>query len=494
MLLLSAVFAARAREEPRPAHQRSVVSVEVTYQAWDEDRPWAKRAARARTVNAVLVDENHVLTVAHLLDDATFLKLFAFGRPRTGEPRIVHADYGVDLALVELHPDSLDGLEPAPVGERTPTSGVLQTVRWRGQQFESAASRVVRFEVARSVTSRVEHAFLQMRTDIAGGGWSEPVFNDGVLVGMTMSQSDQVSKAIPAEIIRVFLERAGEPGTDSTFPALGAHWQVNRDLALTRFLGQEGEPHGIVVRQIPWGSSACGVLEPMDILVRLDGWDIDAEGFYLHPRLGRLVFTHLLAERYRVGDEVSVTVVREGKEQELSMKLRGYPAALDLTPFRREGPPPFVIVGGLVLRELDGPYMQTWGKEWSRRAPVELRTRYVLMDQTQTPERRRIVLLTSVLPAADNIGYQDLHDEVVERVNGRPIGRIEDVVEALRTPEGDFQVIELAPDSTRRQVVLDATTLEASTAAILSEYRIPAASAPRAVRIPSGGGSCEGDY
>ena len=45
---------------------------------------------------------------------------------------------------------------------------------------------------------------------------------------------------------------------------------------------------GVLIRQVPWGSSACGVLEPRDILISVDGRSIDAEGFYTDPRLGQL--------------------------------------------------------------------------------------------------------------------------------------------------------------------------------------------------------------
>jgi len=42
------------------------------------------------------------------------------------------------------------------------------------------------------------------------------------------------------------------------------------------------------------------------------------------------------------------------------------------------------------------------------------------------PEPRRIVLLSSVLPDAANLGYQELRDVMVERVNGRPVGSLAD--------------------------------------------------------------------
>jgi hypothetical protein len=400
----------------------------------------------------------------------------------------------VNLALLVVdEAGTLDGLAPISLASRTPTSGTLHTARWRSQQLEAAASRIIRVEVARA-GGDVAHAVLRMRTDMAGGGWSEPVFDGETLVGLTVSQTAEgESRAIPVEILAAFLEREAA-GASPGFATLGVQWQTNRDPAVSRFLGQAGEPQGILVRRVPWGSSGCGALEPRDILLAMAGQPIDAEGFHRHPWLGRIGIDHLLAERFRPGDRVPVRVLRGGQELELVLTARSYPAGLDLIPVRRSGPPPYVIVGGLVVRELDVPYLRTWGKEWTKDAPDSLLSRYSYESEAQTPQRRRIVLISSVLPAACNVGYQDLRDVVIERVNDRPIGRIEDVVDALGHPLDDFHVIELSPGAPRGRIVFDAATLDAATAAILEEYRVPSIRRSREEPLPEGGGDCADDF
>lgn len=480
----------------RQIYERGVVGIQVTYQKWDEDRPWAKQRVRSRSASAVLVDRSHLLTTADILDQATFMSLLTFGKPRESRLRITHIDPGINLALLEIEDvDLLDDLAPVSLADSTPVSGALRAVRWSGQQLESSASRVVRFLVERSLESRVEHAFLHMRTDLKSGGWSEPVFHDGKLVGITVSQSGQTSRAIPVEIIQKYLEQVNDKEPYLGFPALGVLWQTNSDTSVTRFLGQKGRPRGILLRQVPWGSSGCGVLKPRDILLSVDGHAIDAKGFYRHPYLGQLMFAHLLAEHHLPGDSIPVRVLRAGREQNLQMALRSYPAALDAIPTRRyNSPPPYIIAGGLVVRELDVPYLKTWGKEWSKNAPTSLLTRYYLHNRAQTPEKRRVVLITRVLPSDYNIGYQDLRDEVIEKINGQPIGSILDVGTALRFPRDGFHVFDLAPGSTPRQVVLNAMTFETVTNEILITYSIPQAVRLPDGPLPEGGGSCAGDY
>jgi hypothetical protein len=479
----------------REKYARHVVGLDVTYQAWDEDRPWAKQTPKNRSVGAVVVEGPYLLTSARWVENATLIQLSTFGRSRPVQPRIVHVDADVNLALLGIDdPVFWEDLAPVRLAGQTPGSDALHTVRWRNQQIEAASTRVTRFQVATGWGGQVQHAFVQLRTDMPGGGWTEPVFAGDELIGLTDSQSSQNSRAIPVEIIRAYLTRVQSGREYVGFSALGVNWQSNSDPAVTKFLGQQGESRGILIRQIPWGTSACGVLKSRDILVELGGHPIDAEGYYLHEKLGRLRFGHILAEEFPPGSHVPIRVLRGGREIELTMLARGYPSSLDLLPSRREGAPPYVIVGGLIMRELDLPYLQTWGKDWDERAPLVLRTRYLLEKAAQTPAHRRTIVLSAVLPATYNVGYESLRDQIVDRVNGRPIGSIADVIQALQERESGFHVIDLAAESDRGRVVLDADRFGAATSALLEAYRIPAAARLPEIDPAPGGGVCPGDY
>ena len=505
MILFTLLFwmASVAREEPVavPAesaadrYARSVVGLEVTYQMWDEDRPWAKTTPQSRSGSAVLLEGAYLLTDAQMVDHATLIQLATFGRSRPVEPEIVAVDPEVNLALLRVtDPEALAGLEPIGLAAATPTSGTLMTARWRGQQLEAAASRITRFEVSRGWGGGVEHAFLYMRTDMAGGGWGEPVFEDGALAGLAVSQSEMLSRAVPVEVLRKFIAKATAPEPYQGFPALGVMWQTNSDTAVARLLGQEGEPRGILIRQVPWGTSSCGVLKPRDILLELDGQTLDAEGYYPHPRFGRLRFGQHLAENHNLGDRITVRVLRDRQEMELEMTLRGYPSGLDLIPYYRHGQPSYVIAGGLVIRELDVPYLRTWGQDWDKNAPISLLHYFSVFREGQTPENRRKIIIMMVLPSPYNAGYQYSRDDVIDTVNGRPVDSISDVVAALEAPLGGFHVLELSPGSSRRQIVLDATAFDSATAEILRDYGIPAAMHLSEEPQVDGDGDCPGDF
>jgi hypothetical protein len=333
-----------------------------------------------------------------------------------------------------------------------------------------------------------------VQTDMQGGGWSEPVFHGQRLAGVTSSQDrDERAKVIPIEIVRTFLERATAGGDYRAFPVFGANWQINKDRALSAFLGQRAEPSGIVIREVPWGTSACSGIAPRDILLTLDAAEIDAEGFYTHPRFGQILFPQLLAEKFAAGDRITATVLRGGRRLETTLTLRDYPVSVHLIPERRPyGAPPYVIAGGLVFRELDADYLRSWGAEWQVNAPADLRVRYLLEQDSQRPDRRRIVVLASVLPAPYNIGYQDLSDLVVREINGVPIDSIGKIVEALAKPIGGFHVVRFESNPSRLELTLDAATFDTATAEILETYDVPAARRLPDSPPPEGGPPCVG--
>ena len=54
VLLLMIVCAASAAAATREAYEQNVVALNVTFQSWDEDRPWSKTRPGVRQVSAVV--------------------------------------------------------------------------------------------------------------------------------------------------------------------------------------------------------------------------------------------------------------------------------------------------------------------------------------------------------------------------------------------------------------------------------------------------------
>jgi len=490
--LVAFLLASAAGAAPRVSYDSQVVVLVVTSQDYDEWRPWEKKTPETRIVQAVVLDGNLIATTADLVENATVIFVEKHGRPLREPARLVHVDADANLALLTVDkPGYFADLQPAALAPAMPTQGQVSTVRWRSGQLEISASRITRIEVGPSYLGALEHASLIVETDLSGGGWSEPLFADGRLIGLTYAQDEKSATVTPVDVLRAFLDSVRSPQGYREFANLELSWEINRDPSLTRYLGLDGDPRGILITQVPWGSSACGALYPRDILLSLDGHAIDAAGNFEHRRYGQLKFTQIVVDGHRAGDVVLGEVLRGGKHVPVRLTLRPARSGQDLMPARGSGDaPPYVIEGGLVFRELDGAFLRTWGKDWEKKAPPSLMTRYDLFRARQTPDRRRVVLLAYVLPSAYTVGYSSLETLPVRSINGRAVDSIDEVDEAFRHPEGDFERIVLEPNVVRAEVVLEAKTLEQATKDVLDEYQIPEARRLRTTQLPDLGPSC----
>jgi S1-C subfamily serine protease len=460
-------------------YKDKIVALRVTRQFFDEDRPWAKKNPEVRDGTAVVVSKGLLLTGANMIQNATFIQVEKHGRADWIPARLIHQDATINLALLTVDQSAFfDDLTPAEIAASATTKGVVHSVRWKDRQFEVSNSRPGRIEVIESPYGSVRHAIMRLATDFSVGGWSDPVFADDKLIGITVAQEGQTGTVVPAEILKAYVESPARDGGDSSYRGFASfgdlRWQTNTDRALAAYLGLEGEPRGAFIRQAPWGATGCSSLQPRDILLELDGHEIDASGNYNHPLYGQLRFDHIVVEGHAPGDVVPARVFRNRQSIEIEIELRRYPSSARLIPWRRaDSSPPYLVAGGFVFRELDGRYLNTWGTDWHTNAPNQLRYFYDLLGSAQSPERRRIIVVSQVLPDAYNIGYHGIADLPVKSINGFEVDSIAGAEQAFKQPEDNLHRIAFYPNLTIREVVLDGATFEEATEAILSAYEVP---------------------
>src|SRR5260221_2467070 len=76
-----AYAAAATGDDTLAIYKAAVVGFNVTFQRWDEDRPWAKLTPQTRRVAAIMVGPHRFLTTADAVDNATFMQLTTGGPP-----------------------------------------------------------------------------------------------------------------------------------------------------------------------------------------------------------------------------------------------------------------------------------------------------------------------------------------------------------------------------------------------------------------------------
>ena len=89
-----------------------------------------------------------------------------------------------------------------------------------------------------------------------------------------------------------------------------------------------------------------------------------------------------------------------------------------------------------------------------------------------TDGRKRIVILSQVLPMASTIGYEEINYQVVKAVNGQPLSSLADLPKALEKPIEGFDKIEL--EDFPKMLFLDAAKLADDNKAVQDSYSLPA--------------------
>jgi hypothetical protein len=88
------------------------------------------------------------------------------------------------------------------------------------------------------------------------------------------------------------------------------------------------------------------------------------------------------------------------------------------------------------------------------------------------PEKRKIVFLSQILPTQDTVGYEQLNNLVVTKLNGREILSLDDFAAAVKNPTDGYHKIELEEDP--HEIYLDAKQVEEDAGQLQKTYSLPA--------------------
>jgi len=163
---------------------------------------------------------------------------------------------------------------------------------------------------------------------------------------------------------------------------------------------------------------------------------------------------------------------RKGEVKTIDLTL-AHRAASDyvIPPYNLDEAPRYFVLGGLILQELSRQYLKEWGLDWTKKAPE----RFVYLDRYQTElfhdKRKKIVVLSQVLPSGSTLGYEQLAYLVVTKINGVELNSLDDVPIALQKPIDGFHKIEF--DEAPHEIFLEADQVEKDNAALMHTYGLP---------------------
>jgi S1-C subfamily serine protease len=458
-----------------PAQPPAVVRVNSTNQSYDYARPWDKKSPFLRRGAGAVLSGGQVLVTAELVANRTHLEI---EKPLTADKspaEVVAIDYDANLALLRpLKENFLEGMVPlalagpAKVGE---TAEILQLEN-NGEIARTPATITTISVVPYPLDSLSLLSFkLSSPLQSRDSSFVLPAVLDGKLLGLLMRYDarSQTAELVPAPVIQSFLKRA-ETLPYVGFPRVGIGYASTRDPQLRSYFSLS-DPGGIYLTEVLAGSPAAEAgLQRGDILTEVGGHPLDQDGLYDDPVYGKILFTHLLTSRAQEEGPLRFKVLRGGKSYEFDVVPR--PADPNKTISESHSfdkPPRFVILGGLIFQELSRTFLREWGGNWRKTAPQRL----VYLDafQSELPaDRGKIVFLSGILPSPDTLGYENLENLVVTRVNGIEIKSLDDLARAEKSPQNGFHKIEFEEDP--GVIYLDAESVEKNKGTLTEDYGI----------------------
>lgn len=458
LLRLSLLLALVSPSLADPGH--SVVRVNTTIQNYSPSQPWEKTQPRKRRGLGAVLSHGTVLTTAKMAADAIYLEFQSADSSRNIPAKVIAIDYEANLALLGPANDAgfLTELKPTTLSQPVKQEAKLNIVQLEDKGTTQVTSGTIRdLELLSTFISGRYFLSYEVKASIQteSNSYTLPVFNGDQLAGLLTSYDakEQSCDVISIDIIRSFLEDAKD-GNYQGFPSLGVGYSSTEDPNFRAWLKLPEDQGGLYIsRVISGGSAAASGIKKDDVLLSIAGFPIDRRGYYDHPEYGPLFWTHLVRGAHKIGEKIPTKVLRRGQEISLTLKLKRSADRLVPTHLYDKAPP-YLIKGGLIFQELSQPYLQAFGKEWSSRAPLNLLDVYNNPEAHAEEGRRRVVMITRVIPTDATIGYERIASQIVKSVNGQPVAGLAELAKALdQTPTNGLH--EIDTDDSPYRIYLD---------------------------------------
>ena len=421
---------------------RSVVKVMTTSDAPDYDQPWQTDGPDGAVGSGVIVMTSRgarVLTNAHVVENQVFIEVRRYGKSRKFEASVEGVGHVCDLALLKVEdPDFAGGAPAFPIGDLPSLGDRVAALGFPigGDRLSITEGIVSRIEMYPYAHSQRNLLAVQIDAAINSGSSGGPVVKDGELVGIAfeaMDEAENIGYMIGAPVVQHFL-RDIEHGIQDGFPELGIVTQELESRAHRRSLGLSPKSHGgVLITGVVHGGSAWGILEIGDVLLMLDQKKVAADGSIRFRKGERIDFAYHVARRH-VGETMRVKVYRDGAvlSFELPMKRPSFLVAEDCYDVK----PTYYLYGGLLFVPLSRDLLMTWGSEWWQEAPSEIVSIYE--NEIRSASRSEVVLLQKVLADRVNQGYHDFEALIIERVQGRKVRNLKDLIRIVESATDEF--------------------------------------------------------
>jgi S1-C subfamily serine protease len=456
-------------EEQKSLVKEATVKIYTVSNSPDYSNPWRMLEMDSVGGSGAVIENNRILTCAHVISDHTFIQVQSYGEVKRFNARVVSVSHEVDLAILTVDEEEFfSDIIPLKIGELPKTQ---QEVLVYG--YPAGGDTL---SITQGILSRIEHQgyvhssyyFLAGQIDAAinPGNSGGPVMVDGRIVGVAMQGIDELENAgymVSTPIIKHFLKDI-EDGKHDGVPDIGVLVQSMENPDIKRKYKMFQSRTGVLIYSVLPSSPAKGILKNDDVLLSINGHLIADDGTVEFRPKERTSYSYYI-ENLQMGEIIAVEYLRQGKINTASFKLNRRSEDFSLVPEEQyDRLPRYFIYGGIVFSPLTKNLIESVGEEYE--VPEDVLVEYY---NWPSEKRKEVVVAIKVLAHDINTGYHDLFCWIVKEVNGK---EIQDFNEFYRLVNGFSGTYMTFKDKDGWQIVIDHKKAQESHETILQNYHI----------------------
>ena len=229
-------------------------------------------------------------------------------------------------------------------------------------------------------------------------------------------------------------------------------------------LGLKNDSKGIIIKKVFTNSPFYGILQRNDVLLKLDGQDIESDGTIEFRRNEKTDFNFINQEK-KYGQSLSYEIIRDKKVQKGQVTLKKTDIKYSVVKSTKlQDAPSYYVYGGLIFEPLTTNYITALSQSRPTNTLAAIYDREELFK-----DYNGLVILVRVLPFDVNLGYSDLENKIVTKVNGKKYKDFDDFVQKVKSTNSEFIVFE---DEDSNEIVLDVAKVNAQKSELMENYNI----------------------
>lgn len=271
--------------------------------------------------------KTYIITNHHVVKDGTSFKI-TYTDGEVVDAKLLGGDIYADIAILEVK--TKEGIKAVEIG-KSETLRVGDTTFTVGAPLDNVYSWTVTrgiisgkerlVEVSLNGTNSSDYVMNVLQTDAAvnSGNSGGPLCNsNGDVIGVVNAKISSTGVegmgfAIPIETA---VEKAEQviSGDLSDYPYIGAYMLSLQEAAsypkYYSYIKASGVEEGVMIVSVENGSPAASKLQEGDIITKIN-----------NTKISNVAFLRYELYKHKVGDEVSITFIRNGKEEIVKVKL-----------------------------------------------------------------------------------------------------------------------------------------------------------------------------